>query len=220
MRPFLFVALLSCSSIAYSSVMTFHDAGSWMIAAEHSPNVAITEESFADNSINVPELSVTTRSGMGPVSFPGNGSIQNQQWVDCVGKNACNGNLYDTTTFSSTKPLYAFGGTWSLDVASPGGLEIYIEGNPQAISPNQYASGRYLDGAAYSGFFGFVSDTPFDSARLASSYGSQSFSLSDLLLAIDPPPVTTPEPSYLVPAGGLALIGWRMRRKGRLPPTL
>ena len=202
--------LLPFSYAADASVMEFTDYSSWFAAANAEPNVNIAVENFDNNTINTAGVSVLTRSGMGTEIGAGNGQIVNGAWVDCVGKNACNGSAYDTTTFYSAKPLYAFGGTWDLPAAFPGGLELYTELSPQAVSPNQYQDGPYADGSAFSGFFGFVSDSPFSSVTLASSSGSQPLTLTNMVLGIDPPPASAPEPVFLLPLGVVAV--WGLKR--------
>jgi hypothetical protein len=201
----LFVLLLPTCA-AQASFLEYTDYSTWLGAVASASNVEVAVENFANGQIDPPGLSVSTRSGMGPQIGPGNGQIVNGAWVDCVGKNACNGAAYDTTTFSSSTPLYAFGGTWVLPAAYPGGLEIYTNLFSPIISPNQYQSGPYDDGSRYTGFFGFVSNTPFSSVTLGSSYGSQSLTLSGLVLGIDRPPASAvPEPVSLLPLGLLAV---------------
>ncbi len=203
--------LLPFSFVAHASVIQYTDYSSWAAAAAAEPNVNIAIEGFGGGVIDTLGVSVSTRSGMGTAIGAGNGQIVNGAWVDCVGKNACNGNAYDTTSFHSAKPLYAFGGTWDLPAAYPGGLEMYTDISPQIISPNQYQAGPYSDGSAFSGFFGFVSDSPFSSVTLASSYGSQSLDLTDMVMGIDPPPTAAPEPALLLPLGVLAIWGFKKR---------
>jgi hypothetical protein len=205
----IFVALLSLPS--FGSVMTYSDYGNWAISAAEQPNVNIVSETFANNQVQTPELSITTLSGMGGASDPGNGVIANNSWTDCVGKDACNSLAYDVTIFSFSKPVYALAGDWDMPAGS--GLEIYT-GTPSPVSPNQYEDQGHLAGSAFSGFFGFVSDTPFDSVVFASSTGQQSFTLSDLSIGIDPPPsLAAPEPSTLalLGAAGIALGFTRKR---------
>jgi hypothetical protein len=203
--------LIPFSFLTQASVIEYTDYSAWLGAASAEPNVDVATEEFQNGRINTLGVSVTTRSGMGTQIGAGNGQIVDGAWVDCVGKNACNGSAYDTTAFYSAKPMYAFGGTWNLPAAYPGGLELSMDTSPQIISPNQYASGPYSDGSAFSGFFGFVSDSPFSSVTLGSSYGSQSLTLTDMVLGIDPPPAAVPEPAFLLPLGLLAV--WGVKRK-------
>jgi hypothetical protein len=164
--------------LAKGSTITYTNAASWLAAARALPNVKISAQTLANNRLNPSGVTIASYSGLNSQNT-GNGKIHYGEWDDCVGKSACSGLLYDTTKLSSARPMYAFAGTWNLNGATPGGLEIYIDGNSQPLSPNRYQNGRNLAGRAYAGFFGFVSDTPFESITLGSS-GSQSFTLTNI----------------------------------------
>jgi hypothetical protein len=201
-------ALLSLP--AFGSDTTYTQYETWAISAGKAPNVVIVSETFDNNQIQTPELTITTRSGMGSISEGGNGVIANNSWVDCVGKDGCNGLMYDVTTFNFSKPVYGLAGDW--DMAAGSGLEIYAGGS--AVSPNQYIDGSVLAGNPFNGFFGFVSDTPFYSIVFASSSGAQSFTLCGLSIAIDPP-APSPEPSTIALMGAACVVLGLIRKRFR-----
>ena len=199
----------------FGSVTTYTDVAAWAVSASDAPNVVLDGATISNGQLAAPDLTITTNSGMDGVYGPGNGFLIQNLWADDVGTTTRTGLEEDTTTFTFDKPVYAFAGNFNLQGGTGAGLELYTNG-PIAVSPNQTQTPHGTYGTDYDGFFGFVSTTPFTSILFASSYGDQSFTLSDITYAIDPPPAAeAPEPSSIATLGliciGLGLVGKRLR---------
>lgn len=110
----------------------------------------------------------------------------------------------ETVSISFSAPVYAFGGEWSRI-------------NDKVARSLFSVNGDTFDaGADFDGFWGIVSDNPFDTFQVVGLENAEGFGLDDALFSFDPAdPLIDPVP---VPAAGIlfggvaALLARRRRR--------
>lgn len=205
-----YACLLLLALPAFGSVTTYTDPATWEQAVSAFSDVIVESSPITGGQLDS-AVNVTTHSGMGTVSASGNGVFNRAEFLDCVGKDSCNGLVDDTTTFTFSSMVYGFAATWDLEGGTGSGLEIYING-PQYVSPNQGQDGY---GAAYSGFFAVLSTDPFPSLLFASSVGEQAYTVEQMMLAIGPQ-TAVPEPRNLAcSALACVILAFARARLGR-----
>jgi len=142
-------------------ISIFTDRALW----ESSVGIFATE-TFADSVLN-DGLTVSSQSG---------GRVSSGLFNDMVFEN---GTVADTFLRFSN-PVLAFGGNWDLSPNSPGtGLEFTLSGPAGFLG----VSGRPDIANTYTGgFWGILSDTPFNTIQIFSAdLGSESYSLDNLV---------------------------------------
>lgn len=186
------------------SITVYTDRASWEAAITGT----ILEESFGDATLNA---DLTIQSDMGYVN------TTDSVWWDRMSTD----NNW-TTTFSFSSSISAFGGEWDLAVPGGPGQGILVT-LPYSTEPTVLSIDRYTEGA----FWGFVSDTAFNSVTLqgwTQSGWAETYELDKLVYSgpsgLGGNPNSSggavPEPQTVVLFGtGLAgLLGWRVW-KGR-----
>ena len=130
---FSFVNLLNAAVTVYT------DRTAW----ENALAASFSEETFDDASLN-PGVSVVSSAG----------AVANGRWEDRLDSS-------DTTEFSFSSNLTAYGGNWDLSPGGAGmGIAITLGNGSTYIIPDEIPN-------TYSGeFWGFISDTPFASVLL------------------------------------------------------
>lgn len=190
------MGVLSMAGSASAVFTVYTSQPAWQAAIPAGQNVML--EDFEDGTVG-PGVTVVATGGGSPapptpqVSLTGsfNGSVG--FWEDRMG------NSSDFTTFTFSTPTFAVGGFW--DNAGPGGagsglnLRTDVAGVVPGIIPSTNPGT----------FYGFVSDTPFNSFTITSP-GVETYDLDNLQWSVDVPEPTT---MALLP---LALVALRRRR--------
>ena len=186
-------------SVAHAiSITVYTDRSNWESALSGN----YTEEDFSDTNLN-PGLSITGDVGLVSPSA--------QAWWDRVTRAGG-----ETSTFSFSPSILAFGGYWDLaGQRGPGqGIELTLPGlsGVPLLSVDHYFSG---------GFWGFISDTAFDDVTLQAWIQrgwAETFELKKLVYSDSAPPPTVdpiPEPTtFLLVGTGLGgFLLWRARQR-------
>lgn len=190
-----------------SIAQEYYDRTAWESAAGN----ALLKDNFNNNSISLPGVSVASYISYSGL-YAGAGHFSDGAWTDSIPK-------YGYTEWTFSQPIYAFGADFQMNVED--GLEFFSGLNltmPNAIA--SYVNGG--QGREFDGFYGFVSTTPITS--LIVSWGSdgppcacygQSYTMDNLEIATNPVNAAVPEPSLLLPLGGIMLVligGWKRGR--------
>ncbi len=167
----------------------YYDQAQFESAA--APLGQLSMDNFDQGQIHLSGVSVSSDvpydgQGVGE----GNGHLLSGAYAETTSK-------YSVTTWTFRDPVYAFGGLWNLGPVNAG-LQIVPSGGvyflPDGMTPRASS-----DPANWSGFWGFVSDTPIDSVSISTgdegmpNHFGQSYSLTNLELV-----TPTPEPSSLL----------------------
>jgi PEP-CTERM motif len=232
LRTTVFGALLALPVFA-TSIQTFTDSSAWGAAAQANALAAgvapsdyqVVTESFANNKINTPGLSIQTCSWNLCGDYTagnGLGEIVNNEWLDSVGKFASlNGRIgyYDTTSFTFANSLYGLGFDFSMTDAFYGGFSVLISSGDSVewVFPFGYFTNNLgnWETSPYTGFLGFTSAKPITGIEFLT--GSMQFSISNMQFG-DPtdPNAATPEPATLaLSAFGLLTFGLAKTRAMR-----
>jgi len=144
---------------------TFDDFTNW----ETAVGGCFVVEDFSDTTLND-----------GLTVEPGPSGISGGVWYDQVSIGGGGGG--SMTTWSFEKPITAFGGDFDLyNVMGPGsGINILVDGSWIGVG--------YIDGYA-TGFWGFVSDTPFTKVRFTATTngpGVETYTLDNLVYKYAP----------------------------------
>ncbi|NOZ52937.1 MAG: PEP-CTERM sorting domain-containing protein [Gammaproteobacteria bacterium] len=179
-----FASLLYIGQSSAAVISVFTDQALWESAVGN-----FTIETFDDSLLNR-EISVTSTAGDHSVSSGVfNGLVFEDDTVAL------------DTNWSFTGPILAFGGNWDLSPGSPGtGLEIALH------SPDDFflVAGRPDIANTYTGgFWGILSDTPFNAIQILSGdSGIENYTLDNLVYS----KIQVPEPNSLLLLA-LGLIG-------------
>ena len=184
------------ATAASAAVTTYTNEADWMSAA----GIFITEPF---SGVLLPSTGVSTSTG----------SIQSDHWHDRVTRSGGE----STSFFYQFGPLLGAGGTW--------GTAPAFEGQALGITINLTGGGtEYVDQIGpIAGFFGWISDSPFDSFTIQAGNHegvAETFDLDDLRMSLnttrpEPDPTPTPEPATLaLVATALASTPFVRRRFG------
>ena len=188
MRCVAMTMVMWTASLASAVITVYTDKPAWE-AALSGPYLT---EDFADSQLNPGVSYVSSESG--------NINPSQEHYQDVLASQSQNEPM---TTWTFTPQIYAYGGSWTL--GGPGGsgnsLLVYIVDDTDlyvGAIPNSFAGG----------FWGFVTDTPFDSVKLVGGSGDQqqNSSLDDMVYAVVPEPA-----SFATGLVGLVLIAARRR---------
>jgi hypothetical protein len=174
-------------------------------------------EDFGDNQLHVTGLELTSVSGMGPVIRPGNGHIENDMWVDCVGTNACNNKDHDSTALTLHGGNLMYGIWFDVNTSlSQDGLELWFYNHGHTVDHLSIHGDQRDDGwfDPFSGSIGFLAPSEFDQVFFYEDAGPQSWSMDNLIIW-DPTPA--PEPVWTA-AFGLLLLIVAMKSKRAMSP--
>jgi hypothetical protein len=198
----MFVVLIGngFGSLAHAiSITVYTDRSNWESALSGN----YTEEDFSDMTLN-PGLSVVSDVGEIRPGIPA--------WWDRVTRA---GN--ETTTFSFSPSVVAFGGFW--DLAGPAGPGQGVEVTLPGISGEPLLSiARTFSG----GFWGFISDTAFTDVTLQAwnQHGrAETFKLKKLVYSSPTTqmgPIPEPTTILLVGSGLGGILLWRARQRSSI----
>ncbi len=162
---------------------------------------ALLKDNFNNNSVSLAGVSVASYIDYHGLSA-GSGQFSDGAWADSIPK-------YGFTEWTFNQPIYAFGADFQMDIED--GLE-FLSGLNLSM-PNAMASyGNNAQGLHFDGFYGFISTTPLTSLMI--TWGSngpqcpcygQSYTMDNLKISTTPVNASVPEPSMLLPFGGLML---------------
>jgi len=180
-------------------VTTYSSESAWMSAA----GIFITEPF---SGVLLPSTGVSTSTG----------AIQSDHWHDRVTRDGGESTSY----FYQGGPLLGAGGMWDTAPA--------LEGQALGITINLTGGGtQFIDQIGpIAGFFGWISDTPFDSFTIQAGNHegvAETFDLDDLRMSLnttrpEPDPTATPEPATLaLVATALAGTPFVRRKLGSRP---
>lgn len=214
---------ICCSLYADSTLQEYYDQGSFEAIAQN-----IQRDDFNSNSVSLPGVSVTSYDGYSHLG-PGPGSFVNGQWNDPLSK-------YDFSIWTFSRPVYAFGAHFEMLVVNGLAFQGYSSGNGiDAQSTNAFSlfmpnavlpwTSLYQSPGTFDGFYGFISTTPI--TALLVEYGNdapglgpngvsggpyqdssvgQYYTMDNLEISTARVDSATPEPSNLLPFGGLLLL--------------
>ena len=182
------------------SISVYTDRASW----EAATTGTILEESFGDATLNA---GITVQTDMGYVN------TSNGLWWDRMSTG------HDwTTTFTFSPEINAFGGEWNLAVPEGPGQGILV-----TLPFSTGSTVLSIDRSTAGTFWGFVSDTAFDSVTLqgwTQTGWAETYELDNLVYSVSSglgsipsgSGGAIPEPHTIVLFGtGLAgLLGWRI----------
>jgi hypothetical protein len=215
MRSILLIAVGACSLcvplFANSVTGEYYDRAAWESAAAGG---SLLKDNFNSNSVSLSGVSVASYVGYNGL-YSGSGQFAGGAWVDSVPK-------YGYTVWTFSQPIYAFGADFQMNVLD--GLEFFSGLNltmPNAVLP-YVNNGQTRE---FGGFYGFISTTPLTSLTLSwgtdgppcACYG-QAYTMDNLEISTTPVDAASPEPSGLLPVGGLVLVllaGWKGSRLKR-----
>jgi hypothetical protein len=178
-----------CTVPSFASVVTYTDR-----AAFESALGFVFVEDFTGNTLHIPGLSYV--SPVGQIGQPVGMASGSDQFNDQV--------VHQTRFTTWTLPNLAtgFGANWDLSPGGPAqGIQFFLDGVTLVGSevPSSYTGG----------FFGFISDTPFQSVSYDG--GTQSAGVETYIM--DNLTFNAPEPgTFVLAAAGLALVMLRRRR--------
>lgn len=216
----LFFLLVCASPVVGGAATIYTDSAQFIAAASAAYSAPVLQVRLTD-----PGISVTTVSGMNGIHVPSWGHLENGVWEDCVGNcQISTGQLfyYSTTTWSFSKPLYAWGAYFDFSMDPFGaGLEIFPRTETMTIID---PPGNFDEAPLQSVFLGVVSNEPFSEVMVGGGRNlarwagtSQFYTMSDLYIQ-DPPQVPEPASWGLVGlgAGFSMLLGKRRFTSYRL----
>lgn len=190
-RSYLGVLVLACAVMAPAAPVTYTNYSAWYAAATAPPNTTVSTESFANNQINTPGLTLVDQPAPGTSFADPGGSIQNDEFVATPFKYSVG------ATWTFDQPMTGFGADWDMTVL--GGLMFLLgDGENIQLSPPI--------GSTFDSFYGFTSTQPFTSVQVVwgtnntwPSFG-QAYTMDNLAIAYDPPAAAdaAPEPASLV----------------------
>ncbi len=189
---------------------------------EFAPGSTVYVDSFANGQIHEAGVSVSSDIDYnGYAVGAGNGQLIAGSYQETTGK-------YSTTVWTFSQPIYAFGGNWTMQSINAGlevdsGNAVYFmpDGVVKPLSSYGFNSPPQWPAQGWSGFWGFVSETPINEVSISfgdegfgGSYG-QTYSFTNMETASVM--AAAPEPSgiMLTAAGTLIALGLVRRRKGR-----
>lgn len=217
--------LLLATSSCFATAVQYLDYNSWAAAAATSPGTVMGTDDLSLNKFSLPGFSVTDCSGnplpgetmgCGSIDHGAVGAFVNGQWTDGVGRLAFNGitgqtSAYQYSIIETADKTYAIG--FQIAVEPDNLTSIFFNVNDQQFFP--FGGGNPVTGppgnsSEYSGFVGFVSDTPIDPIRL-DAYGVASPYQIDTVFDA----TAVPEPATWTMLGSalLSLGVWRRKRR-------
>lgn len=157
-----------------------------------------TLEDFNDNALASPLSSITTTKG----------KIQGNHWSDSIGANS-------TTTFNFASAINGFGGYFQTSVGGPGpGIAVQLLNGSTLVG----TVGSEIPNGNGQNFWGFVSDTAFDSVRFVKGTQNgkklvEGYNLDNARYGMFAA-VAVPEPAtWTMMILGIGMIGGVMRRQ-------
>jgi hypothetical protein len=194
---------------ADSAALEYYGQAVWENAV--TSGGTLLSDNFNNNSVSLPGVSVASYIGYSGLSA-GAGQFSGGEWTDSIPK-------YGFTQWTFGQPIYAFGADFQMNVDN--GLEFFSGVNlsmPNAMRPFVDT----LQTREFDGFYGFISSTPITTLTVSwggdgppcACYG-QSYTMDNLEIATTPVDATVPEPSALLPFGGVVMIvivGWKRGR--------
>ena len=176
--------VLFLAGSANASLTLYTDRSNWETAVYG----IYWEENFEDTTLN-PRVTITSQWG-------GHVDTTDEVWHDQVSSS-------NSTTISFTVPMRAFGGNWDLTPGDAGaGIIVYMDGTTWV---------EEIDNSYSGGFWGFVSDTNFNSIVLKKGTQGitgavETFELDNMVYAPAPGAI-------LLGSIGVGLVGWLRRRR-------
>ena len=186
--------------LADSVAHEYYDHAAWESAVANGG--MLLKDDFSNNSVSLAGVSVGSYVSYNGL-YAGAGQFSGGEWTDSIPK-------YGYTVWTFSQPIYAFGADFQMNVED--GLEFFSGLNlsmPNALTP--YADN--VQGREFDGFYGFISTAPITSLMI--SWGSngppcacygQSYTMDNLEISTAPIDAAVPEPTPLLPLGGLMLV--------------
>ena len=179
---------MSWATTASASTTLYTDKTAW----ESALGGLFLTEAFADDQLNTGVSFVSNESGhINP---------EQENYQDVLASTSQNEPM---TTWSFTPEITAYGGNWTL--GGPGGsgnsLLVYIADSSLYVGS--------ISNSYNGGFWGFISDSPFNSVKLIGGGGTnqQHYSLDDMVYS----PVPEPGTLWLLSGGLICFLTWRRR---------